>query len=181
MSGERRRWRRGPVGAIAFVGLGVWLVAACGSSGKTLTGFSCGGFAGTHCPPASSCDGTCGNPDCGVPCVANVRCQGASTNCPIAYTCDSASQFCVPKKTCVNTAQCAATEWCAAFAWGLSNGICVPVDALVQPPPASCAWPFTSRSGACGVPCDSIAASDGGTTTVCPPSLTCDTKTYLCK
>ena len=171
---------RGKWGAASSVGVLLVVFAACGSSGKNLTGFFCGGLAGSTCPPASQCDGSCGVPDCGVPCRANVTCKVGAGGCPVAYTCDAASLVCVPAKTCTSNAQCAATEWCASSAWRFSSGLCVAVDALKQAPSSPCAWPFTSRSGACGVPCDSVIGADGGSVDLCPPGMTCDTQTRLC-
>lgn len=149
--------------------VGVITAFACGSSGKELTNFYCGGFDGSSCPPASQCDGTCSSSDCGDKCMATQNCdKGAS--CPVAYTCD-ASGLCIPQKTC-SPGTCAADEWCAASAWKFSAGICVPVAALKATPPTPCAWPFVDMFGsACGVPCSSGAANAGE---ACPPGMACN-------
>jgi len=154
-------------------------VFGCGPSSQKLP-FICGGIIGATCPPASTCSGFCGGPDCAQPCQADVACTSDAA-CPVAYGCDAASRVCLPKTVCQTHADCAATEWCAERAWGFSNGVCVSQDILATTPATPCAWPFTSRSGGCGVPCDMLPASDGGSDFQCPAGLTCSADSHLCR
>lgn len=167
-------------GLVSVFGAALLLSVACGSTAEQpLTGFFCGGLAGTTCPPATECKGRCENPDCGLPCVATLKCAEGGANCPMAYRCDTTTALCVPEKTCTQPAQCGADAWCASLAWGLSSGICVPLSALRAPPPAGCPWPFVARGAACGVPCGLGDIDAGGG--ACPPGTTCDGSTRLCK
>src|SRR5437867_280103 len=84
---------------------------ACNSAPEA-TGFQSGTIAGTSCPPGTEADGSCGDPDCGVACVATTACTSDNV-CPNGTTCATVEgdQWCMPK-VCKTTADCGSTETC---------------------------------------------------------------------
>jgi hypothetical protein len=142
------------------------LFVACSGQGPELAGFFSGGLIGLECPPGSSPDGTCGNPDCTVACVATTPCT-AQTACPLGSTCDASpgDPYCLPTLCNDASPECASGAYCARQ--GLSKGICVVVDPTPTPCPAGtleglpCDWPFVCNGGSCKLPCDSSACPTG--------------------
>lgn len=133
------------------------LGVGCGGGsdlGPELEGFHSGGFQGAACPPASTTNESCSDPDCGVACRANTVCDPGAPECPAGYDCDDSIEtpYCLPGATCDVAADCAEGEYCSRA--GLSQGICVPVDGEA---PAcennECPWPFLCRKGACELWC----------------------------
>lgn len=140
----------------ALIGLVAWSGSACGCtpSAPELEGFFSGGFAGYECPPASGPSGSCGDPDCGVTCLANTTCDPAQPMCPTGYECDAATDpaYCLPAKLCDSSAGCDG-EYCATG--NISQGICAPVDPAPVPCGAdgTCAWPFWCGGDVCELFC----------------------------
>lgn len=135
---------------------------ACNTAPE-LPGFDSGGFAGFECPPASEPDGSCGDPDCGVGCVANTPCTPAQATCPLGTTCDAAAEYCMPTKVCnASSAECGSGEYCAHH--GMSKGLCVLVDPAPTPCATGgtpCAWPFRCSDGLCKLFCDEAECPSG--------------------
>jgi len=114
------KWARDRVTLFA---LGVLVMAGCKKAGPRLEDFQCGGVAGYLCPPASTCGG-CREPDCIAGCYASTRCDPAAPACPGGYTCDGASQYCIPAKVCDTNHNCPTGQSCATHL--TSKGICTP-------------------------------------------------------
>ena len=136
--------------------------AACSSDagdtpdGPYLEGHACGGIAGYDCPPASSCQGSCNEPDCGGACYLTDLCDASGATCPNGYVCDLglSPAYCVPELACTTAADCASGAYCARV--HLASGICTTVD----PAPgdactaaAGCPWPLRCDDGTCELFC----------------------------
>jgi hypothetical protein len=98
-------------------------VAACSASAPEAPGFQSGTIAGVACPPGTEAEGSCSDPDCGVPCVATTACASGDA-CPNGTECAAVDgdKWCMPK-VCKTAAGCDDGEICQKQ--GFSQGVCL--------------------------------------------------------
>lgn len=110
------------VAAVLSLSFGFGALYAGCNKGPVLDGFASGGLAGDLCPPGTVGDGSCGDPDCAVECVATTSCESGEA-CPTDTVCGTleGEKWCVPQLC--DQGQCEGALACDKFTF--SKEVCV--------------------------------------------------------